>query len=208
MRRRHKETVRTALRGRLCEYTRGMRDIEAAPGLLRRAWRRLLDGDRPWGSVDICSDRFGVTRYTLVVFPPGICATERRRVRVARGWPWWAALLWIVCEVWLSPLTGPWTALAISTAIYIGLGLAVTATAGDPRRQVRTMGVTVMAGHRDPVSSARHDKLDDLAGALQKADESLLRGEITVASHEMTWWRVYDQMDPASAAAHQPGRSA
>ena len=184
-----------------------MRDIDAAPGLLRRGWSRLLDGDRPWGSVDVRSDRFGVTRYTLVVFPPGINAAERRRVRVARGWPWSAALVWIACEVWLSPLTGPWTALFVSTAIYFGLGLVVTMAAGDRRRQVRTMGVTMVAGQRDAVSFAR-DRLESLAGALLAADESLLRGEITVADHEMTWWRVYDQMDPASSAVREIGRGA
>ena len=185
-----------------------MRDIEAAPGLLRRGWRRLLDGDRAWGSIDIHPDRFGVTRYTLVVFPPGICAAERRWVRVARGWTWWAVLVWIACEVWLSPLTGPWTSLVVSTAIYFGLGLVVTAVAGDPRRQVRTMGVTVMAGHDDPVSSARRDKLERLAVALLEADESLTRGEITATSHEMTWWRVYDQMDPASTTVPKTGGGA
>ena len=185
-----------------------MSDLESAPGLLRRGWRRLLDGDRGWGSVDIRPDRFGVTRYTLVVFPPGICAAERRWVRVARGWPAWAALVWIACEVWLSQPTGPWTSLIISTAIYFGLGLVVTTVAGDPRRQVRTMGVTTMAGHRDPVSSARRDKLEGLACALLEADKALARGEITATSHEMTWWRVYDQMDPASAAVHGTDRGA
>jgi hypothetical protein len=202
----HKESVQTAHRRRLCEYTRGMHDLTAGPGLLRRGWWRLLDGERPWGSLDIRPDRFGVTHYSLVVFPPGICASERRWVRVARGWTWWAALVWIVCQVWLSQLTDPWTALVISTAIYFGLGLVVTTAAGDPRRQVRTLGVTLMAGHRDPVSSALRDKLEDLAGALPEADESLARGEITATGHEMTWWRVYDQMDPASAPRHETKR--
>jgi hypothetical protein len=185
-----------------------MHDSKAGPGLLRRSWWRLLDGDRCWGSLDIRPDRFGVTRYTLVVFPPGISTGERRWVRVARGWTWWAALVWIVCQVWLSQLTDPWTALGVSTVIYFGLGLLVTTAAGDPRRQVRTMGVTVMAGQHDPVSSARRDKLEDLALVLLEADESLIRGEITVTDHELTWWRVYDQMVPASAAVPNPGRGA
>ena len=183
-----------------------MHELRARPGLLRRGWWRLLDGERPWGSLDIRPDRFGVTHYSLVVFPPGICGSERRWVRAARGWTWWAALVWIVCQIWLSQLTDPWTALAISTAIYFGLGLVVTTAAGDPRRQVRTLGVTLMAGHRDPASSALRDKLEDFAGALLDADESLARGEITVTDHEMTWWRVYDQMGSASAPRHETKR--
>jgi hypothetical protein len=171
------------------------------PGLLQRGWRRALDGDRRWGSIDVRPDRFGVTRYHLVVFPPGISESERRLVRVARGWPLWGALVWVLCEVSLSHMTGPWTALAVSTASYLGLGLAAMMMAGDARRQVRTIGVMVMPGHHDPVSSALHDKLDHLAAALVEADELLARGEISATTHEMTWWRVYNEMDPSSAAA-------
>jgi hypothetical protein len=168
----------------------------------------LLDGDRAWGSIDIRPDRFGVTRYHLVVLPPGISESDRRRVRVARGWPLWGALVWVVCEIALSHMTDPWTALVASTAIYLGLGLVATMRAGDARRQVRTIGVMVMAGHHDPVSSALHHKLDNLAGALVEADELLARGEISATAHEMTWWRVYDQMGPASPAVHETGMGA
>jgi hypothetical protein len=183
-------------------YTGHMNDIRTGhSGLLRRGWSRLLDGDRVWGSIEIRPDRFGVTRYSLVVFPPGISESERRRVRVARGWPLWGALVWILCEVWLSHLTGPMTALVTSTAVYLALGLVATTKAGDARRQVRTMGVMVMAGHHDPVSSALLHKLDTLAGALLEADELLTRGDISPTAHEMTWWRVYDQMGPANIAA-------
>jgi len=185
-----------------------MNDIRTGSGLLRRGWSRLLDGDRAWGSIEIRPDRFGVTRYRLVVFPPGISDAERRQVRVARGWPLWGALVWILCEIWLSHVTGPVTALVTSTAVYLGLGLVATTRAGDARRQVRTMGVMVMAGHHDPVSSALLHKLDTLAGALLEADELLARGDISPTAHEMAWWRVYNQMAPASPAVHESGKGA
>src|SRR6187551_1478872 len=127
-----------------------MNDIRWGSGLLRRGWSRLLDGDRAWGSIEIRPDRFGVTRYRLVVFPPGIDDAERRRVRMARGWPLWGALVWVFCEISLSNTLGPWTALVVSTAIYLGLGLVATASAGVTHKQVRTIGTTVMAGHYDP----------------------------------------------------------
>jgi hypothetical protein len=167
----------------------------------------MLDGDRPWGSIDVRPDRFGVTRYRLVVFPPGISDAERRRVRVARGWPLWGALVWVFCEIWLSDMTGPWTALVTSTAIYLGLGLVATTRAGDPRRQVRTLAAMVMAGHHDPISGAARDKVEELAATLMDADERLARGEISATAHEMTWWRVYDQMG-ASPAMHETGKGA
>ena len=100
---------------------------------LRRGWQRLLDGERPWGSLDVHPDRFGMTRYRLVVFPPGISEPERRWVRLARGWPMWGALVWVACEVFLTQVTGPWTALALSTSAFICLGLVTMAMAGAQR---------------------------------------------------------------------------
>jgi len=178
-----------------------MDDIRTSSGLLRRGWLRLVDGERPWGSIDVRPDRFGVTRYRLVVYPPGISESERRRVRVARGWPMWGALVWVVCEIWLSHLTGPWTAFAISTATYVGSGLVAMAMAGAPRTRVRTMAAMVMAGHHDPRSAATRDKLENLAASLMEADERLAQGQMSATAHEMTWWRVYDQMDSGHSAA-------
>jgi hypothetical protein len=172
-----------------------MDDERTANGLLRRSWLRLLDGDRPWGSIDVRPDRFGVTRYRLVVYPPGISETERRRVRVARGWPLWGALLWVAGEIWLSHMTDPWTALAISTAAYVGSGLVAVAMAGAPRTRVRTMAAMVMAGYHDPASEIARDRLENMASALLEADDRLARGLISPADHEMVWWRVYQQMD-------------
>ena len=41
-----------------------------------------------------------------------------------------------------------------------------------------------------------------------EADERLARGEISATTHEMTWWRVYDQMGPASPVVHESGTGA
>jgi hypothetical protein len=172
-----------------------MDDERTVNGLLRRSWLRVLDGDRPWGSIDVRPDRFGVTRYRLVVYPPGISESERRRVRVARGWPLWGAVLWVAGEIWLSHVTDPWTALAISTAAYVGSGLVAVAMAGAPRTRVRTMAAMVMAGYHDPASAIARDRLENMASALLEADDRLARGLITPADHEMVWWRVYQQMD-------------
>jgi hypothetical protein len=197
-----KETVRTAGSACECGYTGDMDDRRA--GLLRRGWLRLLDGDRPWGSIDVRPDRFGVTRYSLVVYPPGISEAERRRVRIARGWPLWGALVWVACEIFLSDLTAPWTALAISTVACLGSGLVSFAMAGAPRARVRTLAAMVMAGHRDPISGAARDRLEHLAETLMEADERLAGGHISPIQHEMVWWQVYDQMSPSSAPGMHP----
>ncbi len=167
---------------------------------IHRGWHRLLDGDRRWGSIDVHPDRFGMTRYRLVVFPPGISEPERRRVRLARGWPMWGALVWVACEVWFTEVTGPWTALLLSTAALVGFGLAATATAGPSRGQVKTMAATVSAGYHDPRSAARRDQLGKLALALMDADERLERGQISAVDHELTWWQVYDEIESRPSA--------
>jgi len=173
-------------------------------GLVRRGWLRLLDGDRPWGSIDIRPDRFGVTRYRLVVYPPGISESERRRVRVARGWPLWGALVWVMCEMFLSNTTGPWTAFTISTTACLGSGLVAFAMAGTPRTRVRTMAAMVMAGHHDPISGAARDRLKELAATLLEADERLAGGRISATQHELVWGHVYEQMSSSSAPGMHP----
>ena len=69
--------------------------------------------------------------------------------------------------------------------------------AGGARTQVRTMAAMVMVGHHDPASVAARDKLETLAAVLMEADERLIRGQFSPAEYEMTWWRVYDQMESA-----------
>jgi hypothetical protein len=186
-----------------------MDDRRTGPGLLRRGWLRLLDGDCPWGSIDIRPDRFGVTRYRLVVYPPGTSEFERRRVRAARGWPLWGALVWIICEIFLNNLTGPWTTLAVSTAACLGSGVVAVMMAGAPRTRVRTMGAMVMAGYHDPISVAARDRLIELADTLMYADDQLSSGHISAIQHEMVWWQVYDQMSPSAAPGmHRSGKGA
>lgn len=181
-----------------------MDDRRTGSGLLRHVWLRLLDGDRPWGSIDIQPDRFGVTRYRLVVYPPGISETERRQVRAARGWPLWGALVWVVCEIFLNNMTGPWTAFAVSTAVCLGSGVVAFTMAGAPRTRVRTMAATVMVGYHDPISVAVRDRLKELADTLTYADEQLMSGHISAIQYEMVWWRVYDQMSPSAAPGMHP----
>ncbi len=164
------------------------------PGPLRRAWDRALRGDRRWGSFAIHADRMGVTRYRLVVFPPGITDAERRDIRIARGWPFWGLMLWLGFELVFAHTIGPWTALALSTSVTIGAGVIAMLRAGGLRSQVRTMTVAVLAGFNDSESTHARKRLIALAAELLEADQLLERDEIDVASHEAIWWRVYGRL--------------
>jgi hypothetical protein len=168
---------------------------------MRRAWQRLLDGDRPWGSIDIRPDRFGVTRYRLVVYPPGINESQRRRLRIWRGSPLWGALLWIVAQIVLSQFLDPWTALALASIVYIVSGAVALACAADLRSQVRTLGVTFMAGYSDRIAVDARNKLEAVAASLLEADERLRQGQISAADHELAWWQAYNQLTPGRSPA-------
>jgi hypothetical protein len=166
---------------------------------LRRGWLRLLDGEAPWGAMDIRPERFGTTRYILLVYPPGISDGERRRVRVWRGWPQWGTPLLIVSAICLSQIMNPILALIVSVAAFLGTGFATFKMAGLPPAQVRTMGVTSWAGYHDPVSTELCHQLRALAATLMDADEQRRRGQMTSVEFESVWWRVYDQMAPVRA---------
>lgn len=168
-------------------------------GLLSSAWDHLLDGHRPWGSVDVRPDRFGVTRYRLVVYPPGITRTERRRVRAARGWPLWGPAVWLVAQIYLSNVFNPWTALALSITLALALGFIAAAMAGPLRGQVRTMSAAVMVGQPELGSTAQRDQIQRLGIRMIRADTSLADGGLTAAEYEATWWCVYDEMVPQPA---------
>jgi hypothetical protein len=181
-----------------------MNDMHSRAGLLRRAWQRVLDGDRLWGSIDIRADRFGVTRYRLVVYPPGVNDAERRRVRVARGSPMWGGAAWVLSEIVTTQFTGPWTALAISTAAVLAAAYIAVSMAGETRRRVHTMCAAVMVGLPDPAAIATAGKLKALAGCLIEADSALRDGRLSPAEHEVIWWRVYDEIGRVTPTVHRP----
>ncbi|MGV0744919.1 DUF6611 family protein [Mycolicibacterium sp. XJ870] len=173
------------------------------PGVLQRCRERLLDGARAWGSVEIRPGRFGIVQYRLVVYPPGLSRSERRWVRLARGWPVWGILLWLLCEIWLSGSMAPWAAFGVSTAVSAGAGIAAAAMAGEARGRVRSLVVTTMAGYDDPETRASRDRLDELAAALLEADDRLARQEISVVDHELSWWRVYNLLRDDAESSHR-----
>lgn len=178
-----------------------MDDNRTGTSLLRRCWSRVLEGKRPWGAIDVQADRFGVTRYRLVVYPPGISQADRRWVRLARAWPAWGLMLWIAMEVWLNDFSQPWQAFAVASGTTLAAGGVVAALAGGVRCQVRTMSAMAMAGFEDPTTTESLTRLQTLAATILDADELLERGAISAVEHELVWWRVYDQM---AQVTHRP----
>lgn len=160
----------------------------------------LLDGSRVWGCVQIRPGRFGITYYRLVVYPPGLSTAERRLVRLARGWPLWGMLVWLLCELWLSGQMSPWPAFGVATAVYCATGAITLGLSGSAFHRVRTLCATTMAGYDDPGPQSARERLVVLAATLLQADERRDRGELTAVDHELIWWQVYNWMGTDHAA--------
>jgi len=160
----------------------------------RSRLRRLIDGGRTWGSLDISPSRYGVTRHHLVVFPPGISPDERMLLRLWRSWPIWGTLTWLTLEMFLVPTIGSNPAFAISTAIAVGGGMVAMAMTGANRTRVRTLTVVRMAGFVDPVAVDGWAELYALACQLGEADRARDAGELSTVDHEAVVWRVYDRL--------------
>ena len=145
-----------------------------------------------------------MTRYRLVVYPPGISRTERRRVRVARGFPLWGSAVWIVAQIYLSDVFNPWIALALSISVVLTLGWVARAMAAPMLEQTRTMSAAVMVGLPELGSTAERDQLQRLGIQLIRADESLADRALTEIEHESIWWNAYDEIG-SDRGRDQPG---
>lgn len=166
-----------------------------------RWWERMLDGRHVWGSLEVSPPRYGVARYRLVVFPPGIDTNDRRLLRVWRAWPTWGAVGWLAIQIVLNGLLAPGTAFGVPTAAYLGAGIFLFTRVGELRGQVRTLNITRIAGYADQHAAAMFVKLEALVAVLCRADDECDAGQWSRADHEAAWWQVYDQLGPESSGA-------
>ena len=166
----------------------------------------LLDHGPAWGSFTIYPARYGVTRYRLVVFPPGISAAERQLLRVWRAWPLWGAALWVGLQIGGAVIGMPETALIGGTMLVIAAGAMTFALTGEARIQVRSVWAISMVGYGNSEVDRRCTLLRVLAHNLDRADMDLEEGRISPAEHEAHWWRVYDALDELAATA-EPARA-
>lgn len=161
---------------------------------------RLLDHGPTWGSFTVYPARFGVTRYRLVVFPPGISTAQRQMLRLWRAWPLWGAAMWVGLQIGGAAVGMPETALIGGTMLVIATGALTFALTGDVRWQVRTLWAVSMAGYGHDEVDERYTMLKVMARALDRADMDLEEGRISPAEHEARWWRVYDAIGTVPTA--------
>jgi hypothetical protein len=174
-----------------------MRDTVPVPKLVR--W---LDRGPSWGSMCTSAARYGVTRYTLVVFPPGISGEERVPLRLYRSWPIWGTAGWLLLQVLLAPRMSPGAAMAFASAVCVATVAVIAFFCGANRDRVRILTAVTMAGIEDPDMARQLAEMRYLATQLVIADRALEALSINPVEHEAIVGAVYERMAPRSGALH------
>jgi hypothetical protein len=159
----------------------------------------MMDGEYPWGSIDIWPGRHGVHRYRLVVFPPGMTGGERRLLQLRRTWPMWGGVLWLLSAICLAGRPTPSAAIGLATVVYLGTVAIVFVLAGRLRSRIRTLEALVIDGRSDRGAAAAYAELESLVSTLRDADTKRTEGRLSAVDHEAVCWHVYDRLAPGHA---------
>lgn len=158
----------------------------------RAGWRRLLDGAHLWGSFDATMGRYGLRRYRLIIFPPGITSTDRRLLRLWRGWPLGGGAFALFAVMLVGG--GP-DSLLVAAAAYLTVGAVLFVLTAGARGGVRSMSLILLTEQLGPADRRRYAEWETLVSVLTRADHMLTSGAITVLQHEALWWQAYDRLE-------------
>ena len=179
-----------------CVGVQPNREPSPGPGWLSR----LLDGPHPWGSFEATVGRYGVRRYRLIVYPPGISAADRRLARLWRGWPIsGATLMLLVVMLFGNAAASPETVLTVAVASYVSVGVLLFLRAGPLCVPVRSMSILLMPKTADVLEQGRYTQSRTLVDMLTRADRMLASCAVSPIEHEAIWREAYDRVD---AIAH------
>lgn len=168
-----------------------------------RMSRRLVDaaaGHHRWGTVQTWIDRRGTTTHRLSVYPPGLPADRRLRLRVWRAWPalGFALLPPTLLVSHLLGAAGPVVA-AVAAGYVLG-GLAARRAASPERTRLREFWAEVPAGSPVRSGAALVARLDGYVETLCLAESGIARGRLDEAGLLRIWAEVYAELDDGATA--------
>ena len=139
--------------------------------------------------------RYGLRRYGLVIFPPGIGATDRRLLRLWRGWPVGGGMLALLAMMLLpDAVASPGTTLLAVAGAYVGVCAVLFVLTAGVRTGVRSMSLVLLAGDLGPHEAESFAEWGVLVDLLTTADDKLIAGTIAPAQHEALWWQAYERL--------------
>jgi hypothetical protein len=155
----------------------------------------LVDGPRAWGSFDAIVGRYGVRRYYLTIYPPGIRTADRRLARLWRRWPIGGAALVLFAVMLFGDVAAPPDkVLAFGMAAYLSVGALLFLRAGPARVRVRSMSIILMPEAADVREVYKYAEWRSLVRMLIRADRRLATGAISLVEHEAACWAAYDRL--------------
>ena len=160
-----------------------------------RWYSRLLDGDHPWGSLDIKIGHYGIRRYRLIICPPGTTTADRRLARLQRGWPLGGAALVLLAIMIGDAVSLPYIVPAVAAIAYVSIRALLFLVAGPNHVHVRSMSGVLMPGATDANEPSGYTEWKALAHMLTRADDMLKAGAISPAGHEAIWWQAYNRLE-------------
>jgi hypothetical protein len=164
--------------------------------MLASLGRRALEGNHPWGTVDIApAGRSGCSRFRVDVYAPGITHGERRALRFHRSWPITGLVLVALMLVVLGSEFPPTVVMVTSLAMYAaGWWASSLATRELRSRTHRVEATFITTGGRVEVFG-QYDLFCATSHRLDELDRAARTGEITPAQYEALWAGVYNSVE-------------
>jgi hypothetical protein len=165
--------------------------------MVNKIMRRLIDGDRKWGTLDFSpAGRTTWQSVHLTVYPPGVTPVERRSLRFAHLWPVAGSILCLVVMIMLSDVLTPIWSLIVAVSVYIAGFLLGSHLTRPLKGRIRTLNVSTvyLADSLTKLGDcalmntvrARFDALDAFDGS----------GSLSPVAYEAEWARIYDLLPP------------
>jgi hypothetical protein len=140
--------------------------------------------------------RYGLWRYRLVVFRPGLSAADRRLIRLSRGWPLGGATLAMLAVILLGDsVAAARTTLFVAACVYLGVCAVLFVLTAGARAGVRSMSLVLFAGQVGPHERRRYAEWEMLVDLLTRADAMLDAGAIDATQHEALCWQAYNRLE-------------
>jgi hypothetical protein len=178
----------------------------AHPELVNELLRRLIEGDKLWGTLDVTPvGRSMWRRVRLTVYPPGTTSAERRALHFAHSWPIAGAILALVVMVALGSAWPPALVVVGVAALYLAgfwVGARLTRTLRMRIRSLSVVSVYVGGGLEEYGDASL---LRETADRLRDIDARRRAGRLDPVSYEAEWSDIYAAL-PSSPRESRPSR--
>lgn len=173
----------------------------AHPVMVVEFLRKLTEGDKLWGTIDVSpASRSMWRRVRLTVYPPGTTSAERRALHFTHGWPIGGALIALTFVVIVGSAWPPALAFVAMVALYAAgfwLGARLTRPTRDRIRSLAAVSVYV---HGELEEYGDAALLRATACRLEQLDARRRSGDLDPVHYEAEWAEIYGMIPDSRIA--------